>query len=148
MSQRKDVPPYTQSDGSVENGFIDKILWMELKKLKGCFSSTGFNDEKGCYEFESKYDDAEVKVYKERPGVNGYVVEAYPGAGCWVNSRTYPKLECVGVALVAAANDLEKTKEGVQGLDKWIDWEPCDKQAYRKWLENPWHKTTCGRVPK
>ena len=145
MNQRKDVLPYTQSDGSVENGFINKILGMELKKLKGCFN---FKDEKDYYEFRSKCNNAEVKVYKKRPGGNCYVVEAYPGAGCWMYSCKYPKLECVGVALVAAANDLEKTKEGVQGLDKWIDWEPCDKQAYRKWLENPWHKTTCGRVPK
>ena len=143
MGQRKDVPPYTQSDGSVENGFINKILGMELKKLKGCFSLTDSNDEKGCYEFRSKYNNAEVKVYKKRPEGDGCVVEAYPGAGCWVDSCEYPKLECVGVALVAAAKNLEKTnleKTNEPGLDKWIDWEPCDKQTYKEWLENSWHK--------
>ena len=140
MGQRKDDPPYTQSDGSVENGFINKILGMELKKLKGCFSLTDSNDEKGCYEFRSKYNNAEVKVYKERPGGNCYVVEAYPGAGCWMYSCKYPKLECVGVALVAAAKDLKKTNKGVQELDKWIDWKPCDEQAYKEWLENRWYK--------
>ena len=137
MGQRKDVPPCTQSDGSVENGFIDKILGMDLKKLKGCFS---FKDEKGFYEFKSKCNNAEVKVYKERPGGNCYVVEAYPGAGCWMYSCKYPKLECVGVALVAAAKNLEKTNEGVPELDKWIDWKPCDEQAYKEWLEKRWCK--------
>ena len=151
MSRMNDVPPYTKPSGSIEEEFIRKILSVELKKLKVCYSLTGFNEEKGCYEFKNRYNHKEVRVYKERPEDNGPVVEAYPGVGCWINSEEYPGLECVGVALIAAVKGLEKTNEDVPGLDEWIDWKPGDNQSsskeikeiYKKWLENHWYIPNC-----
>lgn len=151
MNRMNDVPPCTKTSGSIEDEFIRKILSVELKKLKVCYSLTGFDEEKGCYEFKNRYYNKKVKVYKQRPEGNGSVVEAYPGVGCWINSEEYPGLECVGVALVAAVKGLEKTNEDVPGLNEWIDWKPGDNQSsskeikeiYKKWLENHWYIPNC-----
>ena len=150
MSRMIDVPPCTKPSGSIEDEFIRKILSVELKKLKVCYSLTGFDEEKGCYEFKNRYNHKEVRVYKQRQGNDGCVVEAYPGVCCWIDSKKYPGLECVGVALIAAVKGLEKTNEGVPGLNEWLDWEPNDdqsskeiKEIYKKWLENHWYILNC-----